>query len=316
MSRILFVADPHGADAVLRKSLQAVHEYDISLYILAGDLAGKDIRAIVEMGDGSYLANHGGRQLKFSGADLAELEQSFSWTGHYYFRCNQREFESLKENGDRIERLIDEKTLERMERWVEEIVASVNLTKTRVLVTPGNDDIEEIDDVLRRYESRGILCHLNQPVSVGAHEVITLDYTNLTPWHTPREVPESKLHVKIEECVRQLVRPERAIFNFHCPPIKTKLDLAPELNGDLKPVVGVGATSLTHVGSSAVRAAIERHQPLLGLHGHVHESPGEDRIGRTLCLNPGSEYYNGAMHAYVIEVNEIGDLHNYHRIER
>ena len=183
-------------------------------------------------------------------------------------------------------------------------------------MTPGNDDIYEVDDLLRRYENRGICSHINQPVSVGANDVVTLNHSNPTPWHTPREATESKLRNMIEEGIRRLARPDRAIFNYHCPPRQTKLDLALELDGNLKPVVGVGATSLIHVGSSAVRAAIEQHQPVLGLHGHVHESPGEEKIGRTLCLNPGSEYHDGTMHACVIELSKDGDLVGYHRIER
>ena len=47
---------------------------------------------------------------------------------------------------------------------------------------------------------------------------------------------------------------------------------------------------MIHAGSTAVRASIEKHQPLVGLHGHIHESKGFVTLGRTLCLNPGSEY--------------------------
>jgi Icc-related predicted phosphoesterase len=47
------------------------------------------------------------------------------------------------------------------------------------------------------------------------------------------------------------------------------------------------------VGSTAVREAIEHFQPMLTLHGHVHESAGATRIGRTLCVNPGSDYHTG-----------------------
>jgi Icc-related predicted phosphoesterase len=44
-----------------------------------------------------------------------------------------------------------------------------------------------------------------------------------------------------------------------------------------------------------VRAWIEETQPLCGLHGHVHESKAAENLGRTLCLNPGSEYSNGVL---------------------
>jgi Icc-related predicted phosphoesterase len=74
---------------------------------------------------------------------------------------------------------------------------------------------------------------------------------------------------------------ERAILLFHTPPYRTKLDRA-ALDGkrvDHAPLD-------VHVGSIAVRRFIERRQPLVTLHGHVHESARltgswRDRIGRT-----------------------------------
>jgi hypothetical protein len=53
-----------------------------------------------------------------------------------------------------------------------------------------------------------------------------------------------------------------------------------------------------------VRKAIEKFQPLLGLHGHIHESRSAEKIGRTLCVNPGSEYGEGVMRGVVIELEE------------
>jgi Icc-related predicted phosphoesterase len=56
------------------------------------------------------------------------------------------------------------------------------------------------------------------------------------------------------------------------------------------------------VGSTAVRAAIEEHQPLLSLHGHIHESGGAVRIGRTLAINAGSEYGEGVLRGVLVTV--------------
>ena len=58
------------------------------------------------------------------------------------------------------------------------------------------------------------------------------------------------------------------------------------------------------VGSTAVRTAIETHQPPLALHGHIHESRGAVKIGRTLCLNPGSEYSDGVLRGAVVTLSE------------
>jgi Icc-related predicted phosphoesterase len=51
-----------------------------------------------------------------------------------------------------------------------------------------------------------------------------------------------------------------------------------------------------------VRELIERYQPLLSLHGHVHESPGAMHIGRTLCINPGSAYHTGRIAGCLVKL--------------
>ena len=58
------------------------------------------------------------------------------------------------------------------------------------------------------------------------------------------------------------------------------------------------------VGSHAVRSAIEKNQPLLGLHGHIHESKGIANIGRTLCINAGSEYSQGILRAAIVNLEK------------
>ena len=67
-----------------------------------------------------------------------------------------------------------------------------------------------------------------------------------------------------------------------------------------------GAPVIAGVGSAAVRTAIERHQPPLALHGHIHESRGAVKIGRTLCINPGSEYNDGILRGAILTLSEKG----------
>jgi Icc-related predicted phosphoesterase len=66
------------------------------------------------------------------------------------------------------------------------------------------------------------------------------------------------------------------------------------------PILEGGQPVVFGAGSHSVRAAIEKQQPLLGLHGHLHESRGAFRIGRTLCLNPGSEYGEGILRGVIV----------------
>ena len=65
-----------------------------------------------------------------------------------------------------------------------------------------------------------------------------------------------------------------------------------------------GRAVMVPVGSTAVRSVIERHQPLLGLHGHIHEARGAKTIGRTVCLNPGSSYNTGRIDGALIYLED------------
>jgi Icc-related predicted phosphoesterase len=94
------------------------------------------------------------------------------------------------------------------------------------------------------------------------------------------------------------------IFNLHAPPWGSGLDEAPILDENLKPIQAGMARA--PVGSKAVLEAIKKYQPLLALHGHIHESRGSQKIGRTLCLNPGSDYADGRLTGYLIEVDSKG----------
>jgi hypothetical protein len=176
-------------------------------------------------------------------------------------------------------------------------------SKTSVYIGAGNDDPFIIDPIL---DSSERVTNMNERlVDIDGYEVITTAYSNPTPWNTPRECSEEELGSKIEELVSKITKMETAIFNFHVPPYGTLLDNAPELK-DLQPVAG----SFISVGSTAVAKAIEKHQPLLGLHGHIHESKAAQKIGRTLCVNPGSEYSDGILRGVSVTL-ENGKIKNY-----
>ena len=100
---------------------------------------------------------------------------------------------------------------------------------------------------------------------------------------------------------------EHCIFNFHCPPHDTVLDQAPQLDEQMRPVLEIGGKPrMVPVGSRAVRQAIDRYQPRLALHGHIHESRGSQKLGRTVCLNPGSEYGEGVLRGVIVDIDTKG----------
>ena len=141
--------------------------------------------------------------------------------------------------------------------------------------------------------------------------MLSFGYSNRTPWHTPRELPDDEIQRRVEKKAAAVERPERAVFNFHVPPARTAIDKAPALDGSLKPVVKGGTVQMQSVGSEGVRRVLERYEPMLGLHGHIHESRGAVRLGRTLAINPGSEYGDGVLCGALLEVDGKRGVRHY-----
>ena len=114
------------------------------------------------------------------------------------------------------------------------------------------------------------------------------------------------LEARLDALAGQVRDPRRAVFMIHVPPHDSGLDTAPILDENLRPTVSAGDVLRGPVGSHAVRRIIERYEPLLGVHGHIHESGGERRIGRTLCINPGSEANHGILRGYLVDIGPDG----------
>jgi Icc-related predicted phosphoesterase len=166
---------------------------------------------------------------------------------------------------------------------------------------PGNDDLYSIDAVIEEFE------HVHNPdmkrfVIDDDYELYGLSNANMTPWLCARDIEEDDLAVKLEALEKLIVYPERAILALHVPPYGSNLDTCPELDKDLKIVAQGGQVVMKSAGSTAVKAFIEKIQPMLTLHGHIHESPGHTRIGRTLAINAGSEYAEGILKAAIINL--------------
>jgi Icc-related predicted phosphoesterase len=140
------------------------------------------------------------------------------------------------------------------------------------------------------------------------HEMISSGWSNRTPWNTYREEDEEQLEVRYEAMISELKNPRNAIFNIHVPPYKSGLDEAPELDKNLRPVLA--GQSLKPVGSNALRKVIQETKPLLGLHGHIHEGRGATRIGKTLCINPGSMYEQGTLLGAIVNLGK-NKIENY-----
>lgn len=301
--RIFFSTDIHASDKCFRKFLNTPTFYKANVIIIGGDITGKAIIPIFENDDGNYEAEVMGIWERASNEDEVRLiEERISSIGYYPYRTNKRDWEELSNNKDKLDSLLDELMKDRLRRWIEMAEKKLKNTNVKCFIGPGNDDSYSIDQILNSSDyvinPDGKIVELDDK-----HEMISLGNANMTPWNCPRDLSEDELLKRIDKLLASVKNVKNAIFNIHTPPYDSGLDIAQKLDKDLKPVI-IGDETTVPVGSKAVREAIENYQPLLGLHGHIHESRAFTRIGRTLCINPGSEYLEGVLRGAIIEIDD------------
>ena len=302
-SRLLFATDLHGSERCYLKLLNAAHVYKARTVVIGGDLAGKAMVPIL-VDNGTAAATFGGSRQRLATTDeIAAFETRLRDAGYYPFRCDRRMFEALQASPELVNRTFLRVMQETLTRWLRLARERLVARGVRFMLNCGNDDPLELDPILNDAEGIEFLEGRVVPLHDGL-ELASVGFANPTPWHCPRDVPEAELAARIEAVVAEVRSPATAIFNFHCPPYNSSLEVAPRLDDTLRPVMIGGVMEMAPVGSTAVRAAIERHQPLLSLHGHIHESRGAKRIGRTLCINPGSEYAEGVLRAAIIDLEQ------------
>jgi Icc-related predicted phosphoesterase len=306
---IFFATDLHGSNVCFKKFVNAGKFYGASVLILGGDVTGKMMVPIARQKDGSFLASSAGKELRLEGEEAAALEQQVSDMGFYPKVMSEEEFQELRDDPARQEALFHELIRKRLEEWIEYARPRLAEQGVKCYAAPGNDDAFFIDELLA--DSGAIELLEGRVVNVDGVEMLTTGWSNETPWKTERETSETELRAMIKQMIDQLERPENAIFNIHVPPHGTALDQCPKLDEDLRPVSSGGNPVMTSAGSTAVRELIETYQPLLGLHGHIHEGRGIARIDRTVCVNPGSNYSEGVLNGSLIRLRqgEVRDVH-------
>jgi uncharacterized protein len=300
--RIFFCSDVHGSNVCFRKFLNAGRFYGADVLILGGDITGKQLIPLKLASGGSVSGEMAGERLE--AGDPAEVEavlERLADAGHYGVVCDEDELEALRTNAQLRAEVFERELLGRLQSWIALADERLAGSGIRCLIQGGNDDYDACNEIIAGAEYVE-LCEDRVLRLDDAHEVISCGRANMTPWACPRDVPEEELAALITAMAERLQSPETAIFNFHCPPADTPLDEAPALGSDLKPRIGPGGLEMKHVGSTAVRSAIERYAPLLSLHGHIHECKGTVRIGRTTCVNPGSDYGEGVLQGALIEL--------------
>jgi uncharacterized protein len=300
--RIFFATDVHGSERCFRKFLAAADVYEADALVLGGDIAGKGLVPVIPR-DGQLTAEVRGESVAVPAEEEERLNDEINRLGFYPVKMEPGDVAELDADPDLLDRLFREEIVAQVDRWcrlAEERLAP----EVRCIITPGNDDPLEIDPVLRGADR--IECPEGELCELGPVMLASLGDVTPTPWNTEREYSEDELGERIATIMDQLVPGQPSVVNFHCPPYSSGLDTAPELDETLKPVIRGGRPSFIPVGSRAVRDAITRYEPAVGLHGHIHESRGAQKIGKTLCLNPGSDYTADLLRGAVVDIAQDG----------
>lgn len=308
--RLYFATDIHGSEVCWRKFLNAGRFYNADTLIMGGDVSGKAVVPVVAVPGGGYRVRQLTRDRVLSLAELDQAEARVRDMGFYPFRTTEDELDQIWHDPAAVSAVFLSQMRETLVRWLDIAEQKLAGSGIRLFVMTGNDDPPELRDILQASpiatDAEDQLIELGEGITM-----ISCGWSNRTPWNSPREMDEHELELRMEKMAAEVPRPERAVFNLHVPPARTAIDLAPALDDSLKPVVKGGAVVMESVGSEAVRHILERHQPMLGLHGHIHESRGAVRLGRTLAINPGSEYGDGILCGAVVELDGRNGIRSY-----
>jgi uncharacterized protein len=307
-TRIYIASDFHAAEKAWRKFLNAIamNVYKSDVALLAGDLTGKAIVPIVQR-DGHYETElFGVHRVARDDEELVKLQRDIADVGFYSFVTQAAEAERLSTDEEGRDELLHRLMNDRVEAWLKLATERLAQSETPLYLIPGNDDDFAIDPILNQ-DGFGPVNADGKVLDIpGDLQLLASGWSNHTPWQTPREETEEDLFNRLDELASQVRDPRRAIFMIHVPPHDSGLDTAPILDENLRPTISAGDVLRGPVGSTAVRRVIEKYQPVLAVHEHIHESGGERKIGKTLCINPGSEANHGILRGYIVDIGKKG----------
>ena len=308
MTKLFFATDIHGSDICWSKFLNAGKFYGADVLLLGGDMTGKAVVPIIHQGGKKYRVTLLEQVFDISNDDeLQDMIKRVRSRGYYPYLTDPDEIAELEKSPEKVSQIFSHEVLKVIQQWMDLADKKLDSSDMKVYCCPGNDDMAEVDELVR--SSRRVILAEGQVTPLdGVHEMIASGWSNRTPWDTHREEDEDQLRVRYEAMISKLKDPRNAVFNIHVPPYKSSLDEAPELDKDLRPKMA--GQALKPVGSIAVRKVIEETQPLLGLHGHIHEGRGASRIGKTLCINPGSMYEQGTLLGAIVVLGK-NKIENY-----
>jgi Icc-related predicted phosphoesterase len=306
-TKLFYATDVHGSERTWKKFLNAAKFYGADALVMGGDVMGKLAIPVIREAGGTYRATiHGRVERVSSEGEVAAVRARIGDLGFYDVVMDEDEYRATRADPNAVERLFVRLATERLARWIDLAETRLARTGIKVYATGGNDDLTEVMATMDRTDTQAFIACEDRAVPIDdEHVMISMPYVNPTPWRTPREAEEPQLAERIERLAAGFGDHAKVIFNFHAPPVDSTLDTCPMLDASTDPpsqIVRGGQPVLYGAGSTAIRASIERFQPMLGLHGHIHESQAAARLGRTVCVNPGSEYGEGVLRGCLITI--------------
>jgi len=280
--------------------VNAAKVYEAEVIILGGDITGKQLSLIVEEKGSWRIGTDNDKEILKTGEAMEASRKRMSAAGMYPIVVTPDEEVRLTADRTEVEARFKRERLHRVASWMALAAERLKGLGVRCFVSPGNDDDQDVAAIID--EADWVENPEGRVVELGGHEMISWGWSNHTPWDTPREQSEDELGAHLTAMASQLTDPAGAIFNLHCPPFHSGLDDAPALDSTLKPIVRGGQIDMIPVGSTAVRTVIERYQPLVSLHGHIHECRAMKRIGHSMCFNPGSDYHTGVLRGAIVQL--------------
>ncbi len=309
MPRLFFATDVHGSEICWRKFLNAGKFYQADVLVLGGDMTGKALVPIQQQPDGTWKGVLLQQEFLLENEDqVRDFEKRVGSRGYYPFRATADLMQEFRADPKKVDEFFNQEMLRVVAQWMELADQKLADTKIKCFVSPGNDDDFSVDAVVKQAKrvtlAEGICVELGD-----GFQMVSTGWSNVTPWKTHREASEDELAKKIDAMIPPNANMQKMIFNFHCPPYGSNLDEAAMLDDNLN-VIDAGR-SLVPVGSKAVRDAIMRYQPLLSLHGHIHEGKGTARLGKTLAINAGSLYEQGLLQGAIVELDSKKGIKSY-----
>ena len=306
--RLYVCSDIHASERAWRKLVNATkaNTYKVDAVLIAGDLTGKALVPVVEQPAGTFNATLlGTRRVARTEGELADLERSIADVGYYAVRVSPAEAAAMELDPGLVSGHFHEQITRRVREWMELAAERLEDSGVPMYLMPGNDDDFAIDPLLA---DSAYAQNVNERVIdlTPWHQLVSMGWSSPTPWSTPRELPEETFLDRLSDLMAGVRDARKTVIMTHVPPYNSGLDTAPLLSPTLQPTASAGDVLRGPVGSTGVRKAIESFRPVLGVHGHIHESGGERRIGDTLCVNAGSEANHGVLRGYLIDLTADG----------